>query len=529
MKNYLYLFFCLSLFIAPSIALASEPVINLNTLDLPDYIYAGTFDNLVVDFNINIDGADTLTDFTLKNHNNASNAIEIDKFVLYADDGDGIFEGYGFDTEIAQSVFRSSSYAWAFENLNYDLSIGENRFFITVETLRKGSTGRIFDLYFPIKYDGNGDSVYDIGDTGFFFGSNSVLSDSVLEYDETPKYKLISGDGWAPVILITNLANDQIISGDSYKFIGRTRDQGGSYASYVNICLDSVCESVDDTGAHFDTWEYSWENVTPGFHNVYAQTEDFNGNEASTEVFTMQFVQAVAPEVVFSATNSSVVTDKIIAKGDQVDPVRLDIVLKDSNNQPIANKIVRVSEVNDGLDIIIKTKYTDLNGQVSFKLRSAVPGLKSINVTTDEGDVIKQGLSLEFTEVALDLDYTEGRWLKLADQSAVYFLDENNIRHAYPNLAVWQSYFEDDFSFVETISVAEIANYALGRNVPFNSGALLKIPSVAKVYYVAQNGLIHWVTDEAIAVSLYGSNWAKLVKDLPESFFLDYSVGGDIE
>lgn len=126
------------------------------------------------------------------------------------------------------------------------------------------------------------------------------------------------------------------------------------------------------------------------------------------------------------------------------------------------------------------------------------------------------------------VDYTSGRWVKTAAGSSVYFLDSGNVRHAYPVLAVWQSYFGDDFSRVQTIGADAMATYSLGKNVPFKTGALIKIPSAPKVYKV-ESGTIRWITTEAAAKSLFGDSWASTVKTLPESLFGDYSAGNDIQ
>lgn len=125
--------------------------------------------------------------------------------------------------------------------------------------------------------------------------------------------------------------------------------------------------------------------------------------------------------------------------------------------------------------------------------------------------------------------FTIGTWIKTEDRSTVYFLDINNIRHSYPNEAIWYSYFEKDFSFVETISKEELANYTLGKNVPFKFGALIKIPSIPKVYKVGDDGLIHWIKTEEKAIELYGAEWNKLVNDVLDSLFGDYTIGSDIE
>jgi hypothetical protein len=126
-------------------------------------------------------------------------------------------------------------------------------------------------------------------------------------------------------------------------------------------------------------------------------------------------------------------------------------------------------------------------------------------------------------------DYESGRWVKTSDHAAVYYLDSASMRHAYPTQEVWESYFGDDFSRVEIITVDELASYELGRNVPFNAGSLIKIPSVNKVYRVDGDAVLRWIVDEATAEFLYGAEWGSLIKDLPEGFFPDYSMGSPLQ
>ena len=276
-----------------------------------------------------------------------------------------------------------------------------------------------------------------------------------------------------------------------------------------------------------------------GSYEVYVKSTDFNDNTFNSDTVTVNVdleVAVVEPEVitpteaVFSAENSVVAQDKAQGVADGVDYIKFDVTVNDSNNEPVENKIVYFNEIReDDGPVILRSKVTDANGMVDYKMRSTEAGDKLVSITTEDGDTVKEQFTVNYTEVALDIDYTSGKWIKLADKTAVYHLDSNNIRHAYPTQAVWESYWEEDFSFVETIDADEMASYALGRNVPFKSGGLIKIPSVPKVYYVSQNASIHWVTKEATAKSMFGSNWASTVKDLPESFFLDYSVGVDIE
>jgi hypothetical protein len=69
------------------------------------------------------------------------------------------------------------------------------------------------------------------------------------------------------------------------------------------------------------------------------------------------------------------------------------------------------------------------------------------------------------------------------------------------------------------ISLDDLQAIPLGGNVHYKPGALLvKIQTDPKVYAVGANGNLRWVRSEAIARALYGSNWNKLVDDVPDSF-----------
>jgi len=167
--------------------------------------------------------------------------------------------------------------------------------------------------------------------------------------------------------------------------------------------------------------------------------------------------------------------------------------------------------------------FDPVNNKVSFDIdhltRFAVFQIAGLPETigTEEGLIVE------------DSFWTLGRWVKKESITAVYFLDSSNVLHTYPNQSIWESYFGDDFSFVETITEEELNGYTLGVNVPYSSGSLFKMQAFPKVYMVGDNGLIQWIKTEEKATELYGENWADLVHDLSTAFFMDYTRGDDIE
>ncbi len=115
-----------------------------------------------------------------------------------------------------------------------------------------------------------------------------------------------------------------------------------------------------------------------------------------------------------------------------------------------------------------------------------------------------------------------------ASGPAVYYFAADGKRYVFPNEKTYFSWFMD-FSSVRTISDTELASIMIGGNVTIRPGTrLVKIQTDPKVYAVTLGGMLHWVESEAIATSLYGSAWASRVVDVPDSFFVNYTIGSSI-
>jgi len=117
-----------------------------------------------------------------------------------------------------------------------------------------------------------------------------------------------------------------------------------------------------------------------------------------------------------------------------------------------------------------------------------------------------------------------GDLIKMAGLQSVYFLGADSKRYVFPNEATYFSWYSD-FSGVVTVPQSELESYPLGANVTMRAGTkLVKITTDPKVYAVKPNGALIWVPNESTATTLYGSNWAQRVVDVPDAFFTNYTV-----
>lgn len=111
---------------------------------------------------------------------------------------------------------------------------------------------------------------------------------------------------------------------------------------------------------------------------------------------------------------------------------------------------------------------------------------------------------------------------------AVYYCGQDGKRYVFPNEKTYFTWYAD-FSTVTTISDAALASVMIGGNVTYRPGVrMIKINTDPKVYAVAKGGTLRWVSSEAIAASLYGSNWNAKIDDLSDAFFVNYTTGAPI-
>lgn len=167
-----------------------------------------------------------------------------------------------------------------------------------------------------------------------------------------------------------------------------------------------------------------------------------------------------------------------------------------------------------------RTYLRFIMSQIIKKTLSGVASLTTILWSVSGGLLALPGVASAATISAGDLIKASG--------PAVYYYAADSKRYVFPNETTYRSWYAD-FSSVKTVSDAELAAIMIGGNVTLRSGTkLVKITTDPKVYAVAPNGTLRWIESEAVATALYGSNWARRVVDVPDAFFVNYTVGSSV-
>jgi len=126
-------------------------------------------------------------------------------------------------------------------------------------------------------------------------------------------------------------------------------------------------------------------------------------------------------------------------------------------------------------------------------------------------------------------DLEAGSLVRGQSLSAVYYYAKDGFRYVFPNDKTYFTWYQN-FDTVKWLSDADLGKIQIGGNVTYRPGVkMIKINSDPKTYAVGENGSLHWVSTEAAAISLYGSNWNTKIDDVPDGFFSNYTMSSDIE
>lgn len=123
---------------------------------------------------------------------------------------------------------------------------------------------------------------------------------------------------------------------------------------------------------------------------------------------------------------------------------------------------------------------------------------------------------------------TSGRLIKASAPTVYWYTDDR--RYVFPNEETFYTWFSPyDFARIVHISDADMAAIHVGGNVTYRPGSrLLKLSADPRVYAVDSRGTLRPIESEAVASELYTENWAQYIDDIPDAFFVNYSLGTPI-
>lgn len=520
MKKIVICILTLGLILLGQNALAFQ-INSIVNLDAPyATIYHGTFDNLIIDFSLVTTKPDTVKAMSFKNLGSATYLNHIKYMKLWADAGLVGFQGLGIDREIGIFNYSIAYQSWYLENLSEKINDSQ-RFFVTVETYTSLTSTATIQMQIPLLADNNDNGSFEVGDFGIFMDSgNNGPTDANITNSNSQVISTTTVDSYPPKIVILNLADGATLNNNNYTISGLMRDQGNSYIRDFNINIDGQDYVIDNFDQYNYTWSYNWQNITTGAHKVGLLAHDGWGNFTQTPL-----INVTVNLQTLSLTNSSVTTDKTTLKNDGLDKAMVTVLIKDTANLPIKNRQIAVETSSDVI-ISNPNNNSDANGQIVFEARSVATGSKTLIIKADN-QVLKT-LTLSVIPASQLIQGVNFGDLIKASTPAVYYYGADGKRYVFANVKTYLTWYSD-FSTVKTITDEQLASVPIGGNATYRPGIkLVKITTDPKVYAVDAHGTLKWLSTEQIATQLYGTNWASLVEDVPDSFFVNYKMGSPI-
>ncbi len=133
-----------------------------------------------------------------------------------------------------------------------------------------------------------------------------------------------------------------------------------------------------------------------------------------------------------------------------------------------------------------------------------------------------------FLSVSAQTVPPNGSVIRGSGPALYYFV--NNVRYVFPNEQTFFTWYTPrDYYQVNRLNDADLAAIRIGGNVTYRPGSrLVKITTDPKVYAIDHYGTLRWIETEATAQSMYGADWKNYIDDVPDAFFVTYSVGASI-
>ena len=226
----------------------------------------------------------------------------------------------------------------------------------------------------------------------------------------------------------------------------------------------------------------------------------------------------IAQGKILNFRRGSVLTNVEIAPGFSGGPV----IDENNNLIGIATRISYVVDVRTGVQNPVDYEMGDVLGLINWldTFGSGTHDLYMTHAPASSYDSLPFLLRNE-NPPCLDL-------ARLPIASTVYCVLADSTRFVFPNTSNYFSWYRD-YSGVQTVSSESLASSRLVGNVTYTSGTLVKIQTDPKVYLVANSvGLLRLIPSEQRASALFGTNWAAQVVDVPDVFFVDYTIGAPI-
>lgn len=324
------------------------------------------------------------------------------------------------------------------------------------------------------------------------------------------------------VVTITRSTGSPAVAGAQTCTIALIRNPvtAGTTGTYTILTTTSADASIDtDTAVAADT--------------MFSASGSSNAQATSTPLTYDIAFSAPAAAAAYSADDSIVITWSTAGGTGTVAAVNLDY----STDGGSTFTSIVTATANDGSytwtapdisaqSVTIRGQATDLLTVLDTATSNAFSIGTEATTTEDTSTTTTTTTTTDTSSTSTTLLPT-GTFMKGTSWTTVYYV-EGTTRRPFLDSQTFFTYADNFDSIIET-SDDYLANYTIGAPMVAKAGSVLvKIQSVDKVYALTDDSTLRWITSESLASSLYGSNWADYVIDVPVTAWGHFTIGDDI-
>lgn len=116
-----------------------------------------------------------------------------------------------------------------------------------------------------------------------------------------------------------------------------------------------------------------------------------------------------------------------------------------------------------------------------------------------------------------------------SENNDLYYYAADGKRYIFPNLATFESWFDDyDINNFEIQDLETLYQTPLGGNVTLRPGSLMMTETDPKIYLITGNGEMKIFTNLDLLEELYGFGYEDMIVHIPNFYFTNYKKIGTI-
>jgi len=432
-----------------------------------------------------------------------------------------------------------------FTDSSHGFASGENRTFL--HTTNGGTTWSSITI-------SNLPSSETIDDVSFLNSTDGIASSStgylLSTTDAGSTWSTVTSSG-SPVLIDLNYvsSSERWGVGDGGAIY---RYDSASPTKPTNFDVNGDNNAVGDTTPYF-TWSASTDSETAINYYYFKMDSGSSVNVGNTTAYTYNTVLSNGSHTAYlyamdrggnvSSTVTLVFTvDADSSSGSSPSVGALSPMTAIKNETVTFTSIVSDNGTVDDCDLYVdgtNTKNMTLKGDIAYATQSFTStGTHTLYARCTDSDGNKtSGNSVSIKVSAISSYASVGNLIKIGCSgnvyvndpcTAVYYYGVDGKRHAFPNEAIFKSWYSN-FDGLVILSSSAMSGISLGSNVIYKPGTTLVKFFGSTVYAIGYGGVLAPIANEEIAAAIFGAQWAGSIQTISDVYFNGYRMGTTIE